>query len=211
MSSKVTIKPLLSRNLKVNDHHLLSNPNRCFNAYEDELENNLRTILRKYSHLDRKKVSDLLEELDNNLTLAMQILDEEESHCNSILEERREGRRQPALSQEEENCILKQSFLKLYKKLIAKTAELEETQKKYESQRLENQKLKQLNLFLMQGEYNQLNTPDVPPICWSSIYDAVAIEFRRIFRATRAWKEIMKYSVEIICKSIDCIIAPKEF
>jgi DNA gyrase/topoisomerase IV subunit A len=115
------MKPLLARNLKVGDHHLLSHPARTFSAYEQQLEDNLRLILRKYAHLDRQKVSDLLEELDNNCQLAMQILEEEQTHCNSILEERREGRHHPALSQQEENRILKQSFLNLYKKLLATT------------------------------------------------------------------------------------------
>ena len=39
------------------------------------------------------------------------------------------------LTKDEENKILKQSFLNLYKKLLAKTVELEEMQKKYESQK----------------------------------------------------------------------------
>jgi hypothetical protein len=46
------------------------------------------------------------------------------------------------LSAVEENKILKQSFLNLYKKLLAKTHELEELQKKYESEKSQNGKLK---------------------------------------------------------------------
>lgn len=42
--------------------------------------------MQKYAHLNRQKVSDLLEELDNNCDLAIQILDEEEAHCNKIIE-----------------------------------------------------------------------------------------------------------------------------
>ncbi len=85
MSSKSTIKPLFARNLKVSEHLLLSSPNRTFSAYQEDLDANLRIILRKYPHLDRKKVCDLLEELDNNRDLAVQILDAEESHCNAIM------------------------------------------------------------------------------------------------------------------------------
>lgn len=165
MSSKAQVKPLLGRSLRVTDHHLPSHSSRDFTSYENDLENNLRIILRKYSHLDRKKVSDLLEELDNNRELAMQILEEEESRCNSILEERLEARRQPPLSQEQENRILKQSFLNLYKRLIAKTAELEDTQKKYEAERAENQKLKEFNKFLLQREYAHAPVQNAPPIC----------------------------------------------
>jgi hypothetical protein len=100
MSSKSTLKPLFARNHKVSEHLLLSSNTRPFSAYQEDLEANLRSILRNYPHLDRKKVADLLEELDNNRELAMQILDTEESHCNSIMEERREGVRQLHLSQE---------------------------------------------------------------------------------------------------------------
>jgi hypothetical protein len=104
---------------------MVSNEAATFTAYEQELENNLKIILKKYAHLDRKKVRDLLEELDNNRELAIQILDQEESHCNTILEEKKhEGKKQFNLSTDEENRLLKQSFLNLYKKLMSKTAEL---------------------------------------------------------------------------------------
>lgn len=145
---------------------MLSNEERTFTAYESELESNLKFILRKYSHLDRSKVRDLLEELDNNRDLAVQILDEEESHCNNILEEKKLDRKKSLnLTQEEENRILKQSFLNLYKKLIAKTDQLKDLEKKYDSERLENVRLKQMNKFLMQGEYSQGRREDETPIC----------------------------------------------
>jgi hypothetical protein len=116
MSSNITVKTLLARNLKVSEHLLLSTNNPTYNSYQEDLDNNLRFILKKYSHLDRKKVSDLLEELDNNKELAMQILDAEESHCNSNMEEHRHGARQSTLSLEEENTIFKRAYLSLYKK-----------------------------------------------------------------------------------------------
>ena len=145
---------------------MLSNEERTFTAYESELESNLKFILRKYSHLDRSKVRDLLEELDNSRDLAVQILDEEESHCNNILEEKKLDRKKSLnLTQEEENRILKQSFLNLYKKLIAKTDQLKDLEKKYDSERLENVRLKQMNKFLMQGEYSQGRREDETPIC----------------------------------------------
>lgn len=130
MTSGADTKPLLARNLKVTEHQLLSN-SPTFSSYEVDLDRNISVILLKYAHLDRKKVSDLLEELDNNRELALKILEEEDARCNSILEEHREIRRLPPLSQEEENRILKQSYLNIYRKLIAKTAELEEITKKY--------------------------------------------------------------------------------
>lgn len=152
--------------MKVSEHIMLSNEERTFTAYESELESNLKFILRKYSHLDRSKVRDLLEELDNNRDLAVQILDEEESHCNNILEEKKLDRKKSLnLTQEEENRILKQSFLNLYKKLIAKTDQLKDLEKKYDSERLENVRLKQMNKFLMQGEYSQGRREDETPIC----------------------------------------------
>lgn len=152
--------------MKVSEHIMLSNEERTFTAYESELESNLKFILRKYSHLDRSKVRDLLEELDNSRDLAVQILDEEESHCNNILEEKKLDRKKSLnLTQEEENRILKQSFLNLYKKLIAKTDQLKDLEKKYDSERLENVRLKQMNKFLMQGEYSQGRREDETPIC----------------------------------------------
>jgi hypothetical protein len=92
--------------------------------------------MRRYPQLNRQKVRDLLEELDNNCELAMQILDEEEKHCDKIIEEKRpQIKKALNFSKEEENRILKQSFLNLYKKLLAKSHELEQLQLKYDSER----------------------------------------------------------------------------
>ena len=66
MSSNITLKTLFARNHKVNEHILLSSSNPTYGSYQEDLDNNLLFILKKYAHLDRKKVSDLLEELDNN-------------------------------------------------------------------------------------------------------------------------------------------------
>lgn len=56
-----------------------------YSAYEKALEDNVGTIMQKFGSLDRNKVRDLLEELDNNLTLAISILNEENAHCESII------------------------------------------------------------------------------------------------------------------------------
>lgn len=107
----------------------------------------------------------LLEELDNNRTLALQILDEEESHCNDILEEKRLERKYPlTMTQEEENRLFKRSFLNLYKKMVAKTEQLKEMERKYESERQENAMLKEMNRYIMQGEYSQQRWEDGTPI-----------------------------------------------
>ena len=45
--------------------------------------------MKRFGHLDRPKVSSLLEELDNNLDLAIQILQEEMDSNGQIIEERR--------------------------------------------------------------------------------------------------------------------------
>lgn len=75
MSTKSQIKPLLSRNTKVAEYIMVTNNASTFTAYEKALETNLNIILHKFPNLDKKKVRDLLEELDNNRELAIQILD----------------------------------------------------------------------------------------------------------------------------------------
>lgn len=83
----------------------------------------------KYPHLNNQKVRDLLEELDNNSQLALQILEEEEKHCSKIIDEKRIDVKKPlGISINEENRILKQSFLNLYKKFLAATLKLDELQ-----------------------------------------------------------------------------------
>ena len=86
----------------------------------------------------------------------MQILDEEEKSCRQIVEEKtvQESKKVPVMSKIEENRILKQSFLNLYKKFLAKTQELEQLQGKYECAKQENGKLKEMNRLLLQGEYS---------------------------------------------------------
>jgi hypothetical protein len=61
---------------------------------------------------------------------------------------------------------LKQSFLSLYKKLLARTAQLEEMSKKYEAVRAENEQLKQFNKYmLLQSEQSHSHNEDIPPVC----------------------------------------------
>ena len=128
MSSKLqnNNKTLLGKHHLSNEHALIMTNHTSYNCYEQEIEANLKTILRRYNHLDKMKVRNLLEELENNLELAMQILEEEEQDCNKILEEKKVEIKKPLqLSQEQENQIFKQSFLKLYKKFINATKENE--------------------------------------------------------------------------------------
>ncbi len=134
MSSKMQVKTLISKHHLSNEHALILGSHSGYNSYEHELEGNLRTILKKYPYLDHTKVRNLLEELENNLDLAVKILEEEEEHCSKILEEKRVDIKKPLkLSQEEENQIFKQSFLKLYKKFISATKDNEDLAKKNQS------------------------------------------------------------------------------
>jgi hypothetical protein len=156
MSNKAHTKCLLARSTHSGEHQL---PNNCaftFAHYDQQLETNLSAIMLRYPQLSQQKVRDLLEELDNNCQLALQILDEEEKHCTKIVEEKKvETKKSPAFSTTEENRILKQSFLNLYKKFLAKSHQLEELQGKYEAQRQENGKLKEMNRLLLEGEYSR--------------------------------------------------------
>lgn len=166
MSNKAQTKCLLARTPYSTEHQLPVNCALTFGHHEQQLELNLRALMQKYPHLSEQKVRDLLEELDNNLQLAMQILDEEEQHCSKIIEEKRvEIKKSPALSKSEENRILKQSFLNLYKKFLAKTHELEQLQSKFETQRQENNKLREINRLLLEGEYARQGLQDLTPIC----------------------------------------------
>jgi hypothetical protein len=50
------------------------------------LQSNLKIIIGKYPTFDTKKLKDLLVELDNNIDLAVQILEEEISNCDKIID-----------------------------------------------------------------------------------------------------------------------------
>jgi hypothetical protein len=167
MSNKAQTKCLLARNAYAGELLLPSNAALTFGHHDQLLEVNLRTVMQKYPHLSEQKVRDLLEELDNNCQLAVQILDEEEKSCRQIMEEKVvvESKKTPPMSKAEENRILKQSFLNLYKKFLAKAQELEQLSGKYESARQENGKLREMNRLLLQGEYGQQCLQDLTPIC----------------------------------------------
>lgn len=123
MSNKAT-KCLLARSPLTSDLLLTATHSPFTYAHHTRLlDDNLQTLMMKYPHLSEQKVKDLLEELDNNCQLAMQILDEEEQRCRQIVEETSPIKK-PTPTQAEQNRILKQSFLSLYKKLLAKTQEL---------------------------------------------------------------------------------------
>lgn len=68
----------MSKNPNVTTHNILSNPSSTFTEYENELESNMKIILKRFDYLEKAKVRELLEELDNNRELAIKILDEEE-------------------------------------------------------------------------------------------------------------------------------------
>lgn len=76
MSSKIELKPLLSKHHLTSEHTIINHHGHS--SYEQEIETNLRVILRRHSYLDKSKVRNLLEELENNLDLAFNILQEEE-------------------------------------------------------------------------------------------------------------------------------------
>jgi len=75
MSSRLQVKPLFAKSAISTEHSIITKNNQTYNSYEQELETNLRTILNRYHDLDKTKVRNLLEELDNNLDLAMKILE----------------------------------------------------------------------------------------------------------------------------------------
>jgi hypothetical protein len=75
MSSKLQVKTLLAKHHLTSEHSLIANTGQTYTPYEQELETNLRIILKRFQNLDRSKVRSLLEELDNNLDLAIQILE----------------------------------------------------------------------------------------------------------------------------------------
>lgn len=66
----------------------------------------------------------MLEEIDNNKEIVLEILQFEEQRYNSIIDERNIEKANPEITQEEENSILKHSFLNLYRKLIKANKEL---------------------------------------------------------------------------------------
>lgn len=122
MSNKAT-KCLLARSPLTSDLLLTAHSPLTYAHHTGLLDDNLHALMMKYPHLSKQKVKDLLEELDNNCQLAMQILDEEEQRCRQIVEEEPSIKKYTP-TQAEQNRILKQSFLSLYKKLLTKTQEL---------------------------------------------------------------------------------------
>ena len=60
MSSRLQLKPLLAKHLVSTEHNVILNNTNGYNSYENELETNLRMILKKYTSLDRIKVRNLL-------------------------------------------------------------------------------------------------------------------------------------------------------
>jgi len=58
------------------------------------------------------------------------------------------------LSLEQENVILKRSFLSLYKQIALLKKEKEDLLRKYEQQRSEFKSVKMMNKYLLEKEYN---------------------------------------------------------
>jgi hypothetical protein len=95
MTSKVEAKRLLSKHQLSSEHTIISSNSLSYSAYDQELEGNVKIILKRYPLLDKLKIRNLLEELDNNTNLAIQILQEEEDACNKILEEKKSEIKMP--------------------------------------------------------------------------------------------------------------------
>lgn len=90
-STKLNPKPILPKSsLSTRDHSFIDPHTSTYKSYECQLDNNIKTIMRKYNNLDSKKVKELLEELDNRLELAMEILEEENYRHVPIMEEGRD-------------------------------------------------------------------------------------------------------------------------
>ena len=58
------------------------------------------------------------------------------------------------MSLEQENVILKRSFLSLYKQIALLKKEKEDLLRKYEQQRSEFKSVKMMNKYLLEKEYN---------------------------------------------------------
>ena len=125
MSSQMKTKQLFSKDLfSTSESLLIHNDCSTFGSYERELQSNINFILIKYPAHDKKKIRNLLEEIDNNKEIVLEILQFEEQRYNSIIDERNIEKANPEITQEEENSILKHSFLNLYRKLIKANQEL---------------------------------------------------------------------------------------
>jgi hypothetical protein len=74
MSSRLQVKSLLAKSHLSTKHSIITKNNYNYSSYDSELEANLRVILKRFQNLDKLKVRNLLEELDNNLDLAINIL-----------------------------------------------------------------------------------------------------------------------------------------
>ena len=74
MSSRLQVKSLLAKSHLSTEHSIITKNNYNYSSYDSELEANLRVILKRFQNLDKLKVRNLLEELDNNLDLAINIL-----------------------------------------------------------------------------------------------------------------------------------------
>ena len=94
------------------------------------MQENLCSIMRQFPHLDKQKVTDLLEELGNNCELAIQMIEQEEKGTPVITEGNVvHGRCELALTREEKIRLLKTSFLNLHKKFTAQSREVAELRK----------------------------------------------------------------------------------
>ena len=60
MSSRLQLKPLLSKHHMSTEHTLIANNNLGYVSYDAELETNLRIIMKRYTQLDKLKVRNLL-------------------------------------------------------------------------------------------------------------------------------------------------------
>jgi DNA-binding transcriptional MerR regulator len=90
MSTKVDNKHILGKSVfSTREHTLIDSQSLTYRSYESQIDHNIKIILHKYQHLDIKKVRQLLEELDNQLELAIEILEEEIARSLPIIEEPR--------------------------------------------------------------------------------------------------------------------------
>lgn len=77
MSTKLENKKLLSKNVVSSKDYSLAESNFSFSSYQSELDGNIKALMKKFPLTDYKKVKSLLEELDNNLEIAVEIMAEE--------------------------------------------------------------------------------------------------------------------------------------
>ena len=96
------------------------------------------------------KIKELLEELDNNVEMAREILEEE---CGKPTLPDTQKLPKPKMQESEENKVLRKAVAQLYKKLMTIEKELEAQKIENEQLRKDNKGLRIHNTLMMEKEF----------------------------------------------------------